>query len=489
MAASQFIQHLRRVVLLQDGSGLTDGQLLGCFLERRDETAFAALVQRHARMVWGVCRRLLSHHDAEDAFQATFLVLGRKAGSIVPKEMVANWLYGVAHQTALQARRTVARRRAREKQVTQMPEPAVVERDVVSDLQPLLDQELSRLPDYYRAVVVLCDLEGKTRKEAARQLGLPEGTVGSRLARARTMLAQRLARHGLALSGGALVGMLAQSAAAAVPGAVLRVMLEATPGAISAEAVALAAGVIKAMSMTKLKIGAGIFFLLVLLGAGPAVWTCHGQPAPATAGAQRRPAEPVAVAEEQDEERDRGKWEVDLNEVHRNPAYKNMCALCHQMVRDIDRLLVRQKGDIAILRLPKKDDPAGQAEFLRRVCLDFLGRTPTPLEMHYYLKDSDPEKSRKVVEMLLKQSGSHFAVIQLNRLADQGARAEEYVKEQLHKKKLTPAERELLQKVLEFTAKEPAAPGRAELEQLWREHFSEPGMRGPTQPSQPRKVP
>src|SRR5205823_8675279 len=163
---SEVIQHLRRV--LRDGAGLADGQLLEDYLSRRDEAALAALVRRHGPMVWGVCRRVLrNHHDAEDAFQATFLVLVRKAASIVPREMVANWLYGVAHQTALKARATAAKRKGRERQVTQMPEPAVTEQDLWTDLLPLLDQELSRLPDKYRSVIILCDLEGKTRKEAA----------------------------------------------------------------------------------------------------------------------------------------------------------------------------------------------------------------------------------------------------------------------------------------------------------------------------------
>src|SRR5258707_15747938 len=107
------IEHLRRAVLLRDGAGRGDGELLGGFIERHDEAALAALIKRHGPMVWGVCRRLLSHHDAEDAFQATFLVLVRKAGSIAPRELVANWLDGVAHQTALQARRSAARRGAR----------------------------------------------------------------------------------------------------------------------------------------------------------------------------------------------------------------------------------------------------------------------------------------------------------------------------------------------------------------------------------------
>src|SRR5260370_18701106 len=129
-------------------------------------------------MVWGVCRRVLrSHQDAEDAFQATFLVLVRKAGSVRKREMVGNWLYGVAHQTALKARATATKQFARERQVVDMPEPAVKEIDLSCEFQGVLDQELSRLPEMYRVGIVLCDLEGKTRKEAARQLGLPEGTL------------------------------------------------------------------------------------------------------------------------------------------------------------------------------------------------------------------------------------------------------------------------------------------------------------------------
>src|SRR5262249_40851453 len=155
---SEVIRHLRRAVLLRDGAGLTDGQLLEDYLCRRDEAALAALIRRHGPMVWGVCRRVLrDHHDAEDAFQASFLVLVRKAVSVVPREMVANWLYGVAHQTALKARATTVKRRARERQVIEMPEPAVTQQDLWGDLQPLLDQELNRLPDKYRVAIVLCD--------------------------------------------------------------------------------------------------------------------------------------------------------------------------------------------------------------------------------------------------------------------------------------------------------------------------------------------
>src|SRR6516225_5251091 len=207
---SEVISHLRRTALLRDWAGLSDGQLLEDYLSRRAEAALEALVRRHAPMVWGVYRRLLgNHHDAEDAFQATFLVLVRKAASIASPKLLANWLYGVAHQTALNARATAAKRRARERQVTEMPEPAATVPDLWNDVQPLLDQELSRLPDKYRVAIVLCDLEAKSRKDAARQLGVPEGTLAARVARGRVMLAKRLARHGLTVSGGALGTMLA----------------------------------------------------------------------------------------------------------------------------------------------------------------------------------------------------------------------------------------------------------------------------------------
>src|SRR5258708_28916467 len=200
---SGVIRYLRRAVA-RDGDERTDGQLLESFVRQRDEAALAVLVRRHGPMVWGVCRRLLrSHHDAEDAFQATFCVLVRKGPTIREKEMVGNWLYGVAHQTAVRMRTTAAKRSARERQVTDMPEPAAAEQEFWNDLRPLLDRELSGLPDKYRVLIVLCDLEGKTRKEVARQLGLPEGTIAGRLARARAMLAKRLNRDGLVISGAA----------------------------------------------------------------------------------------------------------------------------------------------------------------------------------------------------------------------------------------------------------------------------------------------
>jgi RNA polymerase sigma factor (sigma-70 family) len=273
----QVIRHLR-CVLLADEAGPSDGQLLTRFVEGRDEAAFAAVVKRHGSLVWGVCRRLLSQHDAEDAFQATFLVLCRNAAAIRRREMLSSWLHSVAHQTALHARRTAARRKHREKQVVDMPEPAVADRDPWPDLQPLLDQEINRLPDRYRRVIILCDLEGNTRKEAAAKLGCPEGTVAGWLARARTMLAKRLTQRGIALSGGALAAVLAQAAASArVPASVVSATIRATglcaagnaAGAISINVAALTQGVMKAMLLTKLTSALVVAVALVLtLGIG-----------------------------------------------------------------------------------------------------------------------------------------------------------------------------------------------------------------------------
>jgi RNA polymerase sigma factor (sigma-70 family) len=293
MATSQrtILEPLRRAVLLRDGAGLTDGQLLECFLSRGDEDAFAALVRRHGPMVWGVCRRVLrSHHHAEDAFQATFLVLVRKAPSVVPREMVANWLYGVARQTALKERALASRRGERERPAAEMPEPAVEEQGLSREAQSLIDDELSRLPEKYRAPVVLCDLEGKTRKEDARQLGWPEGTVAGRLARARTLLATRLSRRGLALPVAALAAVSAPTSAVSntIRVASLFAGAQAATGEISASVAALTEGVLKAMSLNRRIAWGAVLLAVLLLGGAGAL----AHRAPATAKDERPNAEP-----------------------------------------------------------------------------------------------------------------------------------------------------------------------------------------------------
>jgi RNA polymerase sigma-70 factor (ECF subfamily) len=258
------LENLRRSMLRHDGAGLTDGELLEGFISQRDGGAFEALVGRHGPMVLGVCRRVLGNEaDAEDAFQATFLVLVRKAAFIRPRGMVGNWLYGVAHKAARKAKALNERRRAKEKEAVFRPKPEPFGEDQ-QQRQALLHQELRTLPDKYRAAIVLCDLEAKSIKEAARQLGCPPGTIGTRLARGRGMLARRLARQGLILSGGGIAILLSPGAASAgVPLTLVASTVQAASriaagqaasGMGYAQAAALAKGMVKAMSLKNCKI-------------------------------------------------------------------------------------------------------------------------------------------------------------------------------------------------------------------------------------------
>ncbi len=279
---SDLLQHLCRVVLRREGADLRDGQLLECFLSRRDEGAFEALVRRHGPMVWGVCRRVLrTLHDTEDAFQATFLVLARKAASIHPREAVGNWLYGVAYRTALRARSRNARRQEKERSAVDRSESYSATDETWQELLPHLDRELSRLPDKYRLPVVLCDLEGRSRKEVASQLQIPEGTLSSRLATARKQLAGRLRSHGLTLAGGALATLMTQNgASAAIPPAVVAPTVkaavlvaagQATAGIVSMSVLTLSDGVLKAMLLTKLRMAATALVTMIVLTGGVGV--------------------------------------------------------------------------------------------------------------------------------------------------------------------------------------------------------------------------
>jgi RNA polymerase sigma factor (sigma-70 family) len=293
----QFLHGVRRTILLRDGGGLTDGQLLGSFVERGDPAAFEALLRRHGAMVWGVCRRVLHDpHDAEDAFQATFLVLLRKAASIAARERLGGWLHGVAQRTALEARALIARRRRKERPLDVQPPAEVRAESPWGEALPLLDWELSRLPDKYRVPVVLCELEGRPRKEVAEQLGIPEGTLSSRLAYARKRLADRLARRGVALSGAAVGLLLSRAALSPVPVALLlstakaaRVFAAGQTSAIPAAVAVLTQGVLKTMSMFNVK--AAIITVTVLIGLGVGGVAYH------TAGAQETPANPAKELE------------------------------------------------------------------------------------------------------------------------------------------------------------------------------------------------
>ncbi len=311
--------------------GLSDGQLLDHFVARREGPVFEAIVRRHGPMVWGVCRRVLrDHHDAEDAFQATFLVLARRAASIREREKLGNWLYGVAHQAAMKARSMRAKRRGREGQVSDMPEPMAVPHDRGDGLAETLDLELSRLPEKYRIPVILCELEGKTHGEVAKQLGWPIGTVSSRLARGRALLADRLTRRGVSLSIGALALLLAKEASASMPTELIGPTARAaslvaagrgvTAAVASIEADFLMEEVMKRMLLTKLK-GIGIALLTMALTGAGLLWMASRGPAIGQETANTRAATGAEASVDGDEERLQGVWTlVNLEQVGHRPT-------------------------------------------------------------------------------------------------------------------------------------------------------------------------
>jgi RNA polymerase sigma factor (sigma-70 family) len=246
-------------------TGLTDAQLLERFLGRREEGAFAALVARHGPMVRAVCRGVLrDQNDAEDAFQATFLVLFRKAGGLRSAGSVGSWLYRVAYRIAMRANAVAARRRERPIEEINMAAEAgsTGEAEIDRELLPIIHAEIDRLPDHYRAPIALCYLEGLSYEQAAHQLGWPLGTVGSRIARARELLRSRLVRRGVTATTASLSVLLAREATAAPAGwveAAIRAAMRLSEGAGGAKvagtvsaAVALSDHVLRRMLMIRL---------------------------------------------------------------------------------------------------------------------------------------------------------------------------------------------------------------------------------------------
>jgi len=269
----QVVHYLRRTVGLPSGGEASDRQLLLRFADRQDQDAFAALVGRHGPMVLAVCRAILhDDHAAEDAFQATFLVLATKAGSAGWRETVGGWLHGVACRVASNHRAAAARRRFHETRVPPMTTTAILDNPEAGELRRIVHEELACLPEKYRSPLVLCYLEGKSNDEAAQELGWPKGSISGLLAQGREHLRGRLKRRGIGLPAAALAAALAETAGAAVPATLVAATLRAvvlwssaSAGSVAAPIATLANGVLHTMWLNKVKgIGAVLLVAAVI---------------------------------------------------------------------------------------------------------------------------------------------------------------------------------------------------------------------------------
>jgi RNA polymerase sigma factor (sigma-70 family) len=366
-----------------------DAELLARYVATRDEAAFDALVRRHGPLVYGACRRLLDDsNDADDVFQATFVVLARRAASIRKRESVGAWLYGVAFRIARRARSRAARRREQEMQA--VPIQTTQHEPAWNELQPILDEELMALPEKYRVPLVLCYLEGRTWDEVARVLGWPRGSMSRRLEKARELLRVRLARRGLALSWAAFLGLLTcQPLSAAVPALLHTTTLQtAASSALPTALIPLVHGEIQHMAFAKMKMVFALALSLVVLGSG-AGWlvfrnTTVAAPAPAEVKAPdiKLPADPKAAV-------------ITLD--HQGGRIRR--------VRDEPRLLIRADGAIIV------GDPFG----LGGRCESKMSARELQDLLHFIIKDRDffnidSAKIRQAVADEVKKSAGGIKV-------------------------------------------------------------------------------
>lgn len=318
-----FLRYIRTLIP-EPAGGLSDGELLNRFCREQDETAFAALVVRHGNSVWAACRRLVDRdHDAEDIFQAVFLTLARKATTLRNRDGLPAWLHGVTRRMAANLRRQQRRRDRAETALIDRPTPPTEDvswREVVS----VLDDELGRMPEHYRSVLILCCLEGRSRDEAARQLRWTLGQVKGRLERARDLLRQRLSRRGIELGSLLLTATLSRSlragpSAALIDSAVKTATMSAAGAVVSANVAILSEGVLKAMFLTKIKVLTCGALILGLAGFGGVTLSenaATGQPVPAE---KRNEVVPDAPSPEQEKlppltaKELKGKWRGSMN--------------------------------------------------------------------------------------------------------------------------------------------------------------------------------
>jgi RNA polymerase sigma factor (sigma-70 family) len=349
---------LRYIRQVSATSASADAELLRRYIQFQDEQAFTTLVERHGPLVLGVCRRVLRDcHDAEDAFQATFLVLARKARSVSQPECLASWLYRVAYRVAQRAR-SAAERHQHPAQLEDLPGAVTTPAVEWAELRLVLDEEINRLPEKYRLPFVLCYLQEVTNEEAASRLRCPTGTVASRLATARERLRARLTRRGIALTVGLTPALLAEHASSAVPATLLAATTGALislsrAGMVSSKVMILADGVLNAMLLEKIMklLGLAVLAGTLLTGAGLSLFGLQAQETDPRANAaqsreKKKPAPTAAAPREQIKM-------VTVEEV--TDAFRNNDALADEMFSD-QRVRVRGR----VLSIKRVNFPAGE---------------------------------------------------------------------------------------------------------------------------------
>jgi RNA polymerase sigma factor (sigma-70 family) len=344
---------LRTLAAVRTLGSLSDRDLLARFVGEHDEAAFTVLIERHGPMVLGVCRRALpNRHDAEDACQATFLVLARQADSLRRQASLGSWLHGVAFRVATALKRDAVRRKNREQRVDSRV-PADPSAEVSwREVQAVLDEELHRLPERYRAPLVLCYLECLTRDEAAGRLGLTPGGLHGRLERGRKLLRERLTRRGLTLSAVLGAAGLGETIAHAAPAHLIvvastraaQLLVAGQPlkeGVVSTHVLALTREVLKSMFIAKLKLGAVAVLSVVLLAVGGGSFASLGF------------AQDAGV------------------------------------------------GSVPVRKVPIKSE--SDEEFIRRLSADLRGTEPTPAEIHFFVASKDAGKRQTLIDLFIRE--------------------------------------------------------------------------------------
>ncbi len=469
-------------------TGLSDGELLERFVSREQDTAqfaFAALVERHGPMVFRICSRLLADvHESQDAFQATFLILARKARSLRDRDSVGPWLFGVARRVAARSRTATGRRAYHERRYVEGLEiRGSAEDRERSDLESILHEEVSRLPERYRIPIVLCYLEGVTQEEAATRLGWPIGTVRSRLSRARERLRGRLTRRGIAYSAGALSGALAGDISAApsvLVGTTVKAAMRFATGRAAADVASasileLTQGVLRSFLMTKLK---SAMLVLTLFGAsvtGAGVFAFH----PDASGEPRSGAGPrvgARIAADEPGEREEAEMKERLHKALDKASKEQLVHAAlqigskEQLLRALDREVEATKRAEADFkeRLHKALDKAskehlahaalqiGSPEKLLRALTGMheAGERGEAETKERLLKALDKASKEQLVKAILAKETKEEMLRALAGEDETGHREEAEMMERLHKALDKASKEQLVRAALEMGSKE-----------------------------------